>query len=382
MIDEPAPARPTGVTRRAVLQGVGAGSLALSLAAGLSTSALAATPVAQTPAQGRPGRRKVGIALAAEQFPPAQIVQFAISAERAGFDGIWLTDHIQPWQENQQHGGQAWVTLGAIGSRTNRVLIGTGVTTPTFRYQPAVVAQAFATLGSLNPDRVFLGVGTGEALNEMATTSRFPNYSERAARAQEAIGLIRHLWSGETVTSTGPYYPTDGLKLWDLPPAPMPMYIAGSGPKSANMAGRLGDGWITDGKSAFDPEMRAAFAAGVTASGRDPASVPIRVESFVVVGGVPEADEAATLWRFSPIGFSAELYNPDPRSIQQQVTSELSAYDVWRNWTVSLDPNEHVQNIRKHWDAGVDEVWVHSGQQDQARVIEFYGSQVLPKLGR
>ena len=324
----------------------------------------------------------MGIALGAEQFPPAQVVQFGQAAEQAGFDGLWVTDHIQPWQANQQHAGQAWVILSAIASHTERISIGTGVTTPTLRYHPAIVAQAFATLASLNPGRVFLGIGTGEALNEQATTSVFPPYSERAARAAEAISLIRTLWSGEAIASDGPFYPTDALKLWDLPPAPTPLYVAGSGPKSASMAGRMGDGWITDGKSALDPDMRAAFAAGVAASGRDPDSVPIRVESFVVVGGVPEADEAATFWRFSPIGFSAELYNPDPRSIEADVMAKLSAFDVWRNWTVSTRPADHIDNIRKHWDAGVDEVWIHSGQQDQQRVIDFYGSQVLPELSR
>ncbi|MBV9172697.1 MAG: TIGR03557 family F420-dependent LLM class oxidoreductase [Chloroflexi bacterium] len=365
-----------------MLQLAASGSLALSLAGAMSAPALAG---AATPGRAQPSqtKRKVGIAIGSEQFAPPQVVELGVLAEHAGFDGIWLTDHIQPWQANQQHAGQAWVMLSAIGSRTSRLLLGTGVTTPTFRYHPAVVAQAFATLGALYPSRVFLGIGAGEALNELASTGTFAPYRERAARAEEAVGLIRRLWTGEMAGRSGPYYPTENtFKLWDLPPAPVPMYIAGSGPKSATMAGRLGDGWITDGKSALDPAMRAAFTAGVAASGRDPASIPIRVESFVVVGGVPEADDAATLWRFSPIGFAAELYNPDPTSIEQQVTSELSAFDVWRNWTVNLDPQDHIDNIRKHWDAGVDEVWVHSGQQDQARVMDFYARQVLPHLSR
>ncbi|HLH25618.1 MAG TPA: TIGR03557 family F420-dependent LLM class oxidoreductase [Chloroflexota bacterium] len=367
------------ISRRALLAGTAAIGAGVSLSHGGARLARAAAPRQQPPNE---SPYKVGIAIGGEQFSPPLLVEYAVLAEQAGFDGAWVTDHLQPWQENEGHATQAWVALGAIGSRTSRAMFGTGVTTPTFRYRPEIVAQTFATLGALYPGRIFLGIGSGESMNEVPGGGGFAPYAERAARMAEAITLIRRLWSGERVSSEGPYYPipAPGLRIYDLPAQPIPIYVAASGPNSARIAGQLGDGWITDAKSAVDPAMRAAFADGARAAGKDPARLPIRVESFMVVGGEPEANEAAALWRFSPIGFKELLYEPDPRVIQARAEAELTLHDVWGDWTVSTNPADHAQNVRKFWDAGVHEVWVHSGQQDQRRVMDFYASQVLPLL--
>ena len=189
---------------------------------------------------GREGA-KVCWVLSSEQFPPDQLVRFGQKAEQAGFDGVWSSDHWQPWQDNQGHSGQAWVTLSSVGALTNNVFFGTGVTCPTYRYAPAVVAQAFATLGILYPGRVFLGVGSGEAINELAATGQWDEYGTRAARLEEAVQVIRQLWTGEIVNHDGRFYRVNG-KLYDVPRVPVPMYIAANGKKSFHTAGMYGDG--------------------------------------------------------------------------------------------------------------------------------------------
>jgi TAT-translocated FGD2 family F420-dependent dehydrogenase len=274
-----------------------------------------------------------------------------------------------------------WITLGLLGSRTQNAFFGTGVTTPTYRYDPATVAQAFATLGVLYPGRVFLGVGTGEALNEMAASDQFGRYQERHDRLAEAVSLIRQLWGGEHVTFSGQFFAVNNLRIYDLPSEPVPIYVAGNGPKSARLAGEVGDGWITTPENLANSELHDAFREGALSVGKDPDQLPILVEDFVVVGGEAESNEAATYWRFSPIGFKQLLYLPDPRGIEQRAMAELpSPWDTWRDWTVSTEPMAHVQHIQGLWDAGATHVFVHSGNQDQMRMIDFYGSQVIPHL--
>lgn len=163
---------------------------------------------------------------------------------------------------------------------------------------------------------MFLGVGTGEALNEQASTGQFGRYPERAARLIEAVTLIRRLWTGEKTTFTGRYHRTQSLKLWDLPARPVPIYIAASGPKSAYLAGRYGDGWITGAGDFMKKSLRDAFAKGAHAAGKNPATMPKLVEQFVVVGNTTDAEQAARLWRFTVDPWTKLVYEPDPARIQ------------------------------------------------------------------
>jgi TAT-translocated FGD2 family F420-dependent dehydrogenase len=261
------------------------------------------------------------------------------------------------------------------------VPFGTGVTCPTYLYDPTVVAQAFASLALFYPGRVFLGLGTGEALNELAATGGWGMYPERHDRLLEAVMLIRELWTGEWINFKGDYYQAAPARLYDRPPQPIPLYIAASGPQSMRLSGQYGHGLITDPKSLRDLMLRAAHAEGLQASGRVPGSVPILVESFVVVGGEQEARQAAELWRFTPKAWTKNLlYDPDPRSIQRKADTEIPLEEVYKEWPVSTDPDVHVKAILKLFGQGATTVFVHSGQADQQRVIEFYGQQVLPRL--
>jgi TAT-translocated FGD2 family F420-dependent dehydrogenase len=322
----------------------------------------------------------IGFVLSHEQFTAPQLLDFGVAAEQAGFDAVWTSDHFHPWMDNQGHAGQAWITLAALGQRMPRIPFGTAVTCPTYRYNPVIVAQAFASLGVLYPGRVFLGVGSGEALNEQPTSGDWGDYEERADRWIEAIELIRKLWTGDWVSHKGQYYTVEQARIYDLPQQPTPIYMAAEGPKSMYKAGYYGDGLITDSKSAVDQEMRKSFEEGARAAGKNPANMPILAEHFMVVGGKAEAEESAKCWRFIPNAWTEFVDNPDPRDILRKAEAELSLEDVYKNWLVSDDPEEHAQSIQQLIDAGVTQVYVHSGQYDQQRVIDFYGKEVLPRL--
>jgi TAT-translocated FGD2 family F420-dependent dehydrogenase len=276
----------------------------------------------------------------------------------------------------------AWVTLSAVGQRTNRIPFGTAVTCPTYRYKPAIVAEAFATLGLLNPGRVFLGVGTGEALNEVTAGGGWGPYQERADRIIEAIKVIRALWTGETINFKGKYYEVKYARLYDFPPTPVPIYIAAEGPKSARLAGEHGDGLITDSKSAVKPEIRQAFEAGARSAGKDPRTMPIIAEHFVCTGEQQEAERSADLWRFQPKAWTEYVRNPDPVSIMEDARKTVPLEQVVSSFIVSTNPDDHVQSIQKLIEGGVTTVLIHSAQEDQRSVIDFFGQRVLPNVQR
>lgn len=319
----------------------------------------------------------VSFMLAHEQFPVPELIRLGAAAENAGFDLVATSDHFQPWQANERHSGQAWVTLGALGQRTEHIWMGPTVTCPTLRYNPAVVAEAYATLSLLYPGRIFLGLGSGEALNEQAATGIWPAWRERWDRLIEAVSIIRRLWSGEAVRYKGAHYTVDG-KLYDPPAQPIPLLLAANGPKAMKLAGEHGDGLITD------PQTwklhKTEWETGARSAGKDPRTMPVLVEAFVVVGDQSDAQTSARLWNFIPKAFKGYQNIPDPAQIERRAQSELPLPKVYGDWTVSANGADHVQTIQKLLDSGVTIVNIHSGQPDQQKVIEFYGREVLPRL--
>lgn len=380
---EPASSIATGFSpdRRLLLKS----APALFAAAGASSTAFAQPPASAAARQSgttRPstslqGTKIIGYMLAHEQFPAPQLLKIGESAARAGFGALATSDHLQPWQANEGHCGQAWVTLGAVGSRAQSAWIGTTVTCPTLRYGPAVVAEAFATLSLLYPGRVFLGVGSGEALNEEAATGVWPKWPERWERLVEAIGIIRALWSGQQLSHRGKYYNVEA-KLYDPPPQPIPLLTAANGKKSMRLAGQYGDGLITDPKTW--KQYKSEWEAGATGAGKNPAEMPVLVEQFVVVGGTDEARRAAELWRFIPKAFKKYYNVADPAEIERQAGQQLPLDEIIAEWPVSDDPSVHVDAINQLFDSGATIVNVHSGQPDQQKVIAFYGNHVLPNF--
>ena len=253
------------------------------------------------------------------------------------------------------------------------------MTCPTLRYHPAVVAEAFASLSQLYPGRVFLGVGSGEALNERAATGEWPEWEERWERLAEAIKIIRALWTGEQVSHRGKHYTVEG-KLYDRPARPIPLLTAANGPKAMRLAGLHGDGLITDPNTW--KQHKPEWEKGANEAGKDPHKMPVLVEQFVVVGNDDEAKRSAELWRFIPKAFEKYVDNPDPAVIQREAEAELPLEKVYGEWVVGTDPEKHVEEIERLFESGATIVNIHSGQNDQKKVIDFYGASVLPKLSK
>ena len=242
---------------------------------------------------------RFGYKASAEQFAPRELLDFSVLAEDVGFDSVFVSDHLQPWRHDGGHAPAALPWLGALGASTDRIIMGTSVLTPTLRYHPAVIAQAFATLGCLFPGRVTLGVGSGESMNEAPLGIEWPDGKERFARLKEAVALIRELWSQERVDFEGTYYRTDKATIYDRPEIPVPIYIAGSGPAATRLAGRVGDGFITtSGKSPalYTDTLLPAVREGATKAGRQVDDLDLLIE--VKVSFDPDHEKALNDCRF------------------------------------------------------------------------------------
>lgn len=325
---------------------------------------------------------RLGWKASAEQFAPRRLLDFAIEAERRGFDSVWVSDHYQPWRHTDGHAPFAMAWMAALGERTERVQIGTSVLTPTFRYHPSVVAQAFATLGSLYPGRIVLGVGTGESMNEVPVIGiDWPDQSERFRRLSEAVKLIRKLWTEDFVEWEGEYYRTRGVTVYDRPEQPVPIYIAATGPAAAKLAGRYGDGFIcTSGKGLelYRDTLLPAVREGADAAGRDQGAIEKTIEVKVSF----DADRARAL-RDTGIWAALALPAEDKVDVHNPREMEERAKKVEhpeKRWLVSSDPEEHVEQIRPYIELGFTHLVFHSPTDDQARFLGAYAEQVLPRL--
>lgn len=365
--------------RRTVLKSAGALIGASVLSPDVKGGAFAEERTMNKQNDGALRTNMIGFMLAHEQFPVPALVELGVAAEQAGFDLLATSDHLQPWQSNENHCGEAWVTLGALGQRTSSIWMGTAVTCPTFRYNPAVVAEAFATLELLYPGRIFLGVGSGEALNEQAAVGSWPRWQERSERLIEATRIIREIWSGEQISQKGSYYDVNA-KLYNPPPKPVPLLMAANGPKAMRRAGQYGDGLITDPETW--KQHKSEFEDAAKRAGKDLPRMPVLAESFVVVGDKKDAQAPAELWRFLPKAFKSYYNIRDPWEIQRRAEAELPIEEIVSKWVVSTDPEAHAQKIHELFQSGVTIVNVHSGQMEQRKVIDFYGEQVLPRLRR
>jgi coenzyme F420-dependent glucose-6-phosphate dehydrogenase len=306
-----------------------------------------------------------------------------VVAEECGFDSVFVSDHLQPWRHNGGHAPFAMSWLGALGASTERIVIGTSVLTPTFRYHPGIVAQAFATLGCLFPDRVILGVGTGESLNEVALGLDWPEGKERFGRFREAVTLINRLWTEERVTFEGEYYRTDNATIYDKPERPVPVYLAGSGPVATRFAGRVGDGYITtSGKSPelYTDTLLPAVREGAEKAGRSTADIDMMIE--VKVSFDHDRDEAMRATHF----WGALGLTPDQKSgvhdpvEMERLADELSVEQTARRFIVSSDPDEHVEKIRTYLDLGFNHLVFHAPGPDQEKFLRLYAAEILPRL--
>ncbi|MGH3518449.1 MAG: glucose-6-phosphate dehydrogenase (coenzyme-F420) [Haloechinothrix sp.] len=327
---------------------------------------------------------KIGYKASAEQFGPRDLVEYAVLAEEVGLDSVMISDHFQPWRHNGGHAPFSMSWLAAVGERTSRVLLGTSVMTATFRYNPAVVAQAFGTLACLYPNRVMLGIGTGEALNEVAVSRlEWPGFKERFARMREAVRLMRALWTDERVTFDGEYYQTTNATVYDRPEVRVPVYIAAGGPVVAKYAGRAGDGFIcTSGKGMdlYTDKLLPAVNEGLAAADRAPESIDRMIE--IKLSYDPDPDQALENTRFwAPLALSAEQKHglEDPTEMER-AGDALSIEQIAGRWIVASDPEQAVAQIKPYVDAGFTHLVFHGPGHDQARFLSTLGGQVVPLL--
>jgi coenzyme F420-dependent glucose-6-phosphate dehydrogenase len=330
---------------------------------------------------------KLGYKASAEQFGPSELLEYGVLAEELGLDSVWISDHFQPWRHTGGHAPFSLAWLGALGGRTGKIVMGTSVLTPTYRYHPSVVAQAFATLGTLFPGRVVLGMGTGESLNEVpASGLEWPEQKERTARFREALKLIRTLWSQDRVSFEGQYYQTKLATIYDRPREPVPLYVAGAGPFIAKVAGAEADGFIcTSGKkwTLYTETLLPNVQAGLDASDR---GVKPGFERMIEMKVSFDTDRERALrdthyWGALALSPEEKMNVEDPIEMER-LADALPIERTASRWIVSTDPDEMVEKIGAYVRLGFNHLVFHAPGPDQARFLKLFTEQVTPRLRR
>jgi G6PDH family F420-dependent oxidoreductase len=319
---------------------------------------------------------KIGYFLSCEEYGPAELVEQARLAEQAGFESLWISDHYHPWNEEQGESPFVWSVIGAV-SQVCSLPITTAVTCPTIRIHPAIVAQAAATSAVMTGGKFILGVGSGEALNEHITGARWPDATVRLDMLEDAVDVLRALWKGTFVDHHSEYYTVEEARIYTLPDEPIPVYVSGFGPKAVDVAGRIGDGYIT---TKPDKELVRGFRD----SGGD--GKPIQAGYKVCWGTDDEVcvDTAHRLWANSGVPGELSQVLPSPRHYEQ--VSSLVTRDMTRDSIAyGADVDRHVEAFRPYADAGIDVIHISQmgGREDATSYrgfFDFYGEQVLPRL--
>ena len=322
----------------------------------------------------------IGYAAMLEQFGPIEVTEYTVAAEEAGFRGVMAADHFQPWVPAQGEAAFVWNVLTAMGERT-RGDLGPGVTCPSFRFHPAIVAQASATLAAMYPGRHWLGLGSGEALNEHVTGGYWPEAPERLERMWEAVELIKKLFTGKDVKHRGAYFRMETARLWTMPESPPPIYIATAGPLTAKRAGRMVDGIITPGATLekiaglFD-----RFDAGAREAGREPGSQEKILQLHLSWAQTDEEAlaNAVNEWPNGGMKFPKQ----DIRSSHDfaQMAKLVRPEDFEGRMLITSDLEAHRADIQRYLDLGVDRIYLHNVGRNQTEWIEAFGRDVLPKL--
>ncbi len=319
------------------------------------------------------------IQLAMEQFPPSDLVRQAVEVEAAGFDGLNVSDHFQPWWAPGES-GQAWVLLGAIGQATTRIPIGTGVTAPVHRYHPAVVAQAFATLEQMFPGRAFVGLGSGEALNEVPLGMDWPSPRGQVDRLEEALEIISRLFDGERLDHKGEFFRTNAAYLHTMSQRRPPIYVSAFGPRAAQVAARFGDGIWTLADPSSAPGVIEAYREACGRLGTAPGEI-------ILQGGFSWAEEDQTAMDGARVWKAAqprEYYSDDwhdPAEMHAKAAAEISDDEFRQSYIISSDPAEHAARVREIVAMGASVVCLQNASgSDPHAALRVYGDEVLPQL--
>jgi len=306
----------------------------------------------------------------------------ASDAEKAGFDAVWFSDHFHPWFDTNASGGFAWVCIASAAERTQKIQFGTAITCPLFRYNPAIVAQAFATLGVMYPNRIFLTLGTGEAMNEVPVGYDWPDFSERVKRFEEAIRIIKCLWNQDWVTFKGRYYKLRKANLYTKPKEPIPLFVAGNGPRATELAGRYGDGFLT-GLMPEDQYKNVLFPAlrkGAREAGRDYDSIEKAIELNVSYAeDYSQALDSIRCW--AGTCFPAVFQYPisDPRIIESYANL-VGDKQLAHAMIIGTTPEEHIKGIEKYIKLGFTNIHIGSSSPDETKTLAIYARQIIPYL--
>jgi coenzyme F420-dependent glucose-6-phosphate dehydrogenase len=315
-----------------------------------------------------------------EQFPPDDLLAQAVEAEAAGFNGIGCSDHVQPWWEPGES-GHAWVWLGAAAQATEKGVFGTAVTPPGPRYHPLLIAQAWATLETMYPGRPFLGIGSGEALNEVPVGGEWPSVGEQIERMEEAIEIILALFAGERLSRAGKHFKTEGAYLHSNPGRRPPIYVSAFGPRAAAVAGRLGDGIWTLADPGAVPEILDAYHAAAEDAGREPGEVVLQA-ALSWAEDDDAALEGARVWKGAqPKEFYREDWH-DPGAMHEHGAEQVSDEELRESMIISSEAGVHLERIREVEKLGATTVaLMNNSGADPHGAIRFYGRAVLPELG-
>ena len=316
-----------------------------------------------------------------EQFPPEDLLKQAIEAERAGFDGVACSDHLQPWWEPGES-GHAWVWLGAAGQATDGLALGTAVTPPGPRYHPVLIAQAWATLERLFPGRSFLGIGSGESLNESPLAAIWPRVPEQVERMEEGLEIIRRLFDGERLTYDGRHFETDEAILHTRPNRRPPIYVSAFGPKAAGVAARWADGLWTLADPETAPDVIDAYKSVCEDAGKEPGEVILQIQ-FSWAEDDDTALESARVWKGAQ---PDEYYTDDwhhPQKMYEHGEETVSDEDLKEALIISSDPEVHAERIREAERLGATTIAaMNVSGADPHKAVEVYGGQVLPALAK
>jgi coenzyme F420-dependent glucose-6-phosphate dehydrogenase len=315
---------------------------------------------------------EIGFALSSEDHPPNELVRQAKLAEQAGFTFALISDHFHPWVGEQGHSPFVWSTLGGVAQATEKIRVGTGVTCPLIRIHPAIVAQAAATVACMMPGRFFLGVGTGENLNEHVTGARWPLAWERLEMLEEAVKVIRKLWSGDEVTHRGRHYSVEAARLYTAPEEPPEIYVAASKPQAAQLAGRIGDGLIS---TAPDDEVLEEFES---AGGGGKPKIGM---THVAYDEDEEAghERAHKLWPNLALAGSGGQELPAPRDFEE-AAGNVTVQDVAESVSAGPDPEPYLEQIRTFEEAGYTHVYIHQIGDNQEEFADFARRELLGRL--
>jgi coenzyme F420-dependent glucose-6-phosphate dehydrogenase len=327
-------------------------------------------------------RVEIGYQASLEQFQPDVALAHAVLAEKSGFDSIWASDHFLPWYHTDASCGFAWTYLGAVGQATKKIKFGTGVTCPIFRYHPGLVAQAFATMNYMFGNRVFLALGTGEALNEAPLGHEWPSFRTRAERIEEAAVIIRKLFSGETINFKGRHYRLRKAKLYTPPRSKIPIFIAASGPTVAQVAGRLADGFLTlpAAEEYYRDVLFPALKKGARAAKRNFEDIEKAVEMWMSYDeDYDNAMASVRPWAGSllPVFFKLGVYDPKEIEYHGTLVGDRQLAD---SWVIATSSEPMIKAVEKFVKLGFTNLHITSSSPDQKKFIQFFGKKALPYL--